>query len=1112
MSVIGDLCTLRTDIHSLFDKGANKDENIYSKILEDLLQAGGDFAKNSALIVEIVKEKISGKPMDDRTMIMERMIQLVAGLPESSFARKKVTEVLVGQLWNSLQHPPVSYVGPLYQNRQPDGSYNNTLQPNLGKAGTPYARSLRPCVIKSVKSCGAKPDPGLIFDLLMSRGDTFDENPGGISSMLLYHASIITHDIFRTDRRNQEINETSSYLDLSPLYGCSQDEQNKVRSFQNGELKPDTFSDARLLGFPPGVSVMLIMYSRFHNYAARTLAAINEGGRFTPPRHIRGDDALKWSDERLFQVARLVTNGLYVNISLHDYLRGIANVNSTESTWTLDPRVEIDKAFDKEEVPRGVGNHVSCEFNLLYRFHSAISDRDAKWTLDFYHQILGTKEDPKLTSLPKMLEALVKFEVSIPKDPSTRVFGGLARGPDGTFSDDELVKILKESIEDPAGRFGANHVPDIMKPVEILGIIQARSWQVAPLNEFRDFFKLKRYETFEDINPDPYVATTLKRLYGHPDNVELYPGMFLEASKPRMDPGMGLCAPYTVSRAVFSDAITLVRGDRFLTLDYTPSNLTSWGITEVSQDSKILGGAKMYHLILNAFPNHFKYNSVYAMQPFYTPTEGRRFFTKFRKTHLYSFEPPAPQPAIIPVVSHAALREVLADKKNFRVPWGAKMASLESYMLASDSDASAQQREVVNNLLYGVDGAMQKFAVYTEEIILKLLRRESYELGRHSVYQVDIVKHIGNYAALHFAAKLFYLPLLSSQGTSYTEPELLKVLCDLTTYVFSDADPTKSWARRQASHAGTKKLCSEMEDIVRRLTPLTPPAACPVIPAVQREPPKTLIGGAIRFGAGRIAQRAEQARAVVGAADAVVTTILTGGSGGGDTGPLEDYGVNFARKLLGAGKQAREVAEILVGTASAFVANTATAVAQLIDFYLEQENCVHWAEIQRLSAQNTALADKTLTHYVLEGMRLSNSLGLFRDVAPVNGVSATITQNGKTIAAKKGDRVFVSFVAASRDPTVFPSPLEVRLDRPLDSYITFGEGPHQCLGKDLNIVHSLTMLKVMARLKGLRRTPGDEGRLKYIKKTGGIKLYMNPEWSEFTPYPTTMKLMFDGPP
>jgi hypothetical protein len=88
-----------------------------------------------------------------------------------------------------------------------------------------------------------------------------------------------------------------------------------------------------------------------------------------------------------------------------------------------------------------------------------------------------------------------------------------------------------------------------LKPVEILGIIQARKWNVASLNEFRDFFKLKRYEKFEEINSDPYVVKTLERLYGHPDNVELYPGMFLEDVKPVMEAGMGLCKALT-SRTV----------------------------------------------------------------------------------------------------------------------------------------------------------------------------------------------------------------------------------------------------------------------------------------------------------------------------------------------------------------------------------------------------------------------------------------------------------------------------------------------------------------------------------------------------------------------------------
>lgn len=96
---------------------------------------------------------------------------------------------------------------------------------------------------------------------------------------------------------------TSSYLDLAPLYGDNQVEQNLIRTHVNGEVKRDSFLDKRLLVLPPVISVMVIMYSRFHNYVARTLAAINEGGRFTP----KGTDeaALKARDEELFQVARL---------------------------------------------------------------------------------------------------------------------------------------------------------------------------------------------------------------------------------------------------------------------------------------------------------------------------------------------------------------------------------------------------------------------------------------------------------------------------------------------------------------------------------------------------------------------------------------------------------------------------------------------------------------------------------------------------------------------------------------------------------------------------------------------------------------------------------------
>ncbi|KAF8540122.1 heme peroxidase, partial [Trichophaea hybrida] len=705
-------------------------EAIKTGILADLKGIGGDLPKDAMTIIEALEAALKGEPIDDKKLMMEKMIQLVSAMPRSSKNRTIVTGKLIDQLWGSLQHPPLQYVGDKFQYRQADGSYNNIMSPDLGKAGMPYARSVR----GEKMTAGAKPDPGLLFDLLMSRGDAVKENPAGLSSMLFYHASIIIHDVFRTNRKDPTISDTSSYLDLSPLYGKNLEEVNEIRTLVGGRIKPDTFAEKRLLGLPPGICVMLVMYSRFHNHVVEKLATINEGGRFSLNPRLPKEAAEKKQDEDLFQTGRLVTCGLYISISLHDYIRGIGNLNHSTSDWTLDPRVEIGPSvFDKDGTPRGIGNQVSCEFNLLYRFHSGVSKRDEKWTEDFYRELFPVSDTHKLT-MPQLMEGLAIFEKHVSeKPPHERTFGGMKRQADGSFDDADLVKILKESIEDPAGAFGANNVPDILKQIEVLGIKQARNWQVATLNEFRNFFGLQSHKTFADINSDPYVAETLQKLYDHPDLVELYPGLFLEETKPRMDPGMGLCGPYTVTRAVFSDAVTLVRSDRFYTLDYTPQNLTAWGITEVAPDYECMGGAKMSMLILNAFPKWFKYNSVYALQPFFTPKESKSIFTKFGTTDKYSFEPPSLEKDPIPILSHTGVKTVLKDTTNFNVPWGPAINFLMegTFCLAFDGPQSVKQHQDIVQALFALPDYQAKFKVYTEEIICKLLQRESYTLGKN---------------------------------------------------------------------------------------------------------------------------------------------------------------------------------------------------------------------------------------------------------------------------------------------------------------------------------------------------------------------------------------------
>lgn len=73
----------------------------------------------------MVKGKLTGGGItDDKTMIMERVIALVADLPHQSKLREELTNTLITELWDSLEHPPLLYIGEEYMYRSADGSNN----------------------------------------------------------------------------------------------------------------------------------------------------------------------------------------------------------------------------------------------------------------------------------------------------------------------------------------------------------------------------------------------------------------------------------------------------------------------------------------------------------------------------------------------------------------------------------------------------------------------------------------------------------------------------------------------------------------------------------------------------------------------------------------------------------------------------------------------------------------------------------------------------------------------------------------------------------------------------------------------------------------------------
>ena len=81
---------------------------------------------------------------------------------------------------------------------------------------------------------------------------------------------------------------------------------------------------------------------------------------------------------------------------------------------------------------------------------------------------------------------------------------------------------------------------------------------------------MQRHKTFASISKNKEIQNALRDLYDHPDKVELYPGAFCEGdSSMGLDPGPNE-SNSALWTAIFSDAITLVRSDRFYTVVSIP--------------------------------------------------------------------------------------------------------------------------------------------------------------------------------------------------------------------------------------------------------------------------------------------------------------------------------------------------------------------------------------------------------------------------------------------------------------------------------------------------------------------------------------------------------------
>ncbi|KAF2638101.1 heme peroxidase [Massarina eburnea CBS 473.64] len=1019
--------------------------------------------------VGVVKSLIDGllteNVVDDRKLLLEDTIKWASSYPKNSPTAGLLTNTMLANLWNNLKHPPLSYMGDTYRYRMADGSHNNIMYPDLGKSGSYYARS----VVPQRSPTTTLPDPGDVFDALFARHGLAKEHPAKFSSIAISLATIIIHDIFRTSDVDPNIVKSSSYLDLGPLYGHDQDMQNTVRTFQDGKLKPDTFAEPRILGQPAGVGALLVSFNRFHNYVVTQLAEINENGRFTPSKldkakGLDGEKAEAKRDNDLFQTGRLITCGLYVNIILRDYVRVILNLNRSDTAWTLDPRDQAFDAFDKEGIPKGVGNQVSMEFNLIYRWHATISNKNEAWVNDFMKE-LWPGQEPSTITQAQLYEGFKKWGHSLDTDPSKWTFGGLKRNEKGGFEDAGLVGILSSTTEDLAGAFGARNVPTALRAIEILGINQGRNWGTASLNEVRKFFKLKPHATFEEINPDPDVAASLRALYHEPDNVELYPGLVCEDTKELQVPGSGLCAGLTVAKAILSDAVSLVRGDRYYTVDHSPANLTSFGFNEIASDPNVGFGTTIYRLLQRAYPGWYRSNSVYALFPLTIPSENRAILAARGLEAGYDYDRPTFVPQPVPILSWSGAKDVLKDQESFKVPWGKHVGELinHDWMLSGDKPWNAGQKKVCLHALYDPVQGLDQIRDFYNTVTDDLVKTKSIKLRDR--YQIDLVRDVAIPSHAIVTAHIWGIPLKDDEqekGVGFTPTKLYEAMANVFWYTFLDIDAAQTPAVRVAAKEATDALATAVTSAVID---------------------------------------------VYGGDHSYLKSVFSQMQGEKRDPALPEFGPKLIQRLFDQGLSLEEVVWTIVPTSAAAAPIQTQGISRLLDFYLSPERAAEWADIQAVATSDSPEALESLRKYALEGFRLDPAAaGALRVVAAPD---AMIQDGERTLHPSAGSTIFVDVNTAGLDPSVFQDPLQVKLDRPDELYIHHGYGGHQCLGQRSVMIAMAVQLRVFARLKNLRRAAGPAGQLKSTTVNGAFKVFLTEDWSQWTPFPSTWRLYYD---
>ncbi|KAF8627575.1 hypothetical protein AX15_004355 [Amanita polypyramis BW_CC] len=625
--------------------------------------------------------------------------------------------------------------------------------------------------------------------------------------MLSALGSLVSLCISYIDIEKAGHNHSTGLLDLTPLYGFTEEDSKEIRAYDDGfgQLLPDAFFETgeRLHFLPPAVSVLLILFNRNHNHIARRIFQENEEGSWVDPATLEGDEeALENQDRDIFLLARRINCGLFRNIVVNDFLKGLLGLGSHES----NPAIDLLSGVKPEELET---HHVSVEFSLAHNWSGSVSNGDVDYISNAMEEEFGNAGD---NVNPEQLKVFYEtYASNAVTNRGRRACVGLERNEEtDRFEDADLANILLNATESIAFAPGVRNTPVNMRVFELATLKQARDWQVCSFNEFRKLLGLPAYRDFNEWSSIPEVARAAQAAYGNIDKLELYTGLRGEKTLT----GPGFCLGETTTQALIVDIVKLIRSDPMFTQDFTQEVLTDWGYKELRPDSNNGAfGAFLPKLLSRNLPNSYPHNNVYGLFPLTIPSKMREHLAGIEPAGFnYDFSRPVTTP--VKIIDNAdQIISILGDPENYPPPHVDglyKITGGYGHLVTFDDKQTHDRDEfhILKSLIPDC-GALGRFGEFfkrkTEEYIKKSTSRID-----DTRCQLDIIRDVINDVSVAWAAEqICGVPLNTPSG--YTEKELYGMLLDLSYWVLGNVEAQDHVALLAR---GTKAAKTLINDIV----------------------------------------------------------------------------------------------------------------------------------------------------------------------------------------------------------------------------------------------------------------------------------------------------------